>query len=478
MTMVVSRKQRIFFRYEGERGAFLLLHHDLLGSHEDWYAAGYVEQLAKEFRVVVPDARGHGRSDKPGEKEQYSLLQMAEDLVEILNELGIRNSHFVGYGLGALVGFEMLRRFPERMRIVMAGGESALVTPAVQAVYRAEAESLKAISLGEYLKALRDHGRVVRTVESLNEEVERPAALALLEAMSEWELAPSGRIPVLSPLTLFAGSEDPAAPRVEAARSGMSRARYVSFSGMGHARLFHERASLMEEILRLLKSGRREDGPDGRAREAGGSSSDAGGRMQGKGGDQRHGAAVRREGSRPANRWTDRAASEPATGSSPERPDASAGSILERSESDRAPRPASAGSDLPAPIPGDDLGHRSGTSVPERPVGGEDSAPSESPAASEAGPKEFAMEERAGARSHGLREEPAAPPEPDDEQATPSDALVGRTERNEPAEPDDKPASAKCESPEAQDESDFGATEAAAPDAPPQAHPRDEPPKG
>jgi len=69
MTMVVSRKQRIFFRYEGERGAFLLLHHDLLGSHEDWYAAGYVEQLAKEFRVVVPDARGHGRSDKPGEKE-------------------------------------------------------------------------------------------------------------------------------------------------------------------------------------------------------------------------------------------------------------------------------------------------------------------------------------------------------------------------------------------------------------------------
>jgi pimeloyl-ACP methyl ester carboxylesterase len=331
MTMVVSRKQRIFFRYEGERGAFLVLHHGLLGSHADWYAAGYVEALAREFRVVVPDARGHGRSDKPAGKEHYSAQQMAEDIVEILNELGIRNSHFVGYGLGALVGLELLRRFPERMRIAILGGESPLMTAGVQAVYRAEAESLRPISLGEYLQALRDQGRVVRGAGEADEEQERPAALALLEALSEWEPAPPERIQVMSPLTLFAGSEDPAAARVEAARSGVSRARYVPFAGMGHARLFYERTQLMEEILRLLKSGRRDDGgearPRGEGHGAAGQSHSAGG----QGGEGRHGDPARREGDRPG-------AGESPPGAA-ERP---AG----------PPAPDSAPAEAPSPIPG------------------------------------------------------------------------------------------------------------------------------
>jgi pimeloyl-ACP methyl ester carboxylesterase len=296
MTMVVSRNQRIFFRYEGERGAFLVLHHGLLGSHEDWYAAGYVEELAKEFRVVVLDARGHGRSDKPVEPETYAQALIAEDVIEIMNELGIRNSHFVGYGVGALVGFELLRRFPERMRIAILGGESALVTPAVQDVYRAEAESLKAMTLGEYLKALRDQGRVVRTAATVDEETERPAALALLTAVSAWEPAPAERIQVTSPLTLFAGAEDPALHRVDAARSGVSRARMVHFPGLGHERLFHERTQLLEEVLRLLKSGRREDG-DNRPRGDGE-------RTHGYG-PERRGQPGRQDSQSYGNRWND-----------------------------------------------------------------------------------------------------------------------------------------------------------------------------
>jgi len=309
MTMIVSRKQRIFFRYEGERGAFLVLHHGFLGSHEDWYAAGYVAELAKEFRVIVPDARGHGRSDKPAEKEQYGQLQLAEDLIEIMNELGIRNSHFVGYGVGALVGFELLRRFPERVRIAILGGESALVTPAVQEAYRAEAESLKAMSLADYLKALHDQGRLVRTAAAVDEEQERPAALALLEAVSAWEPAPADRIQVASPLTLFYGTEDTAAGRVEAVRSGVSRARLVPFHGFSHARLFHERTHVLEEVLRLLKSGRRDE--DERPRGEQGPQGAPPGPGQG---DRRRGSG-RRDAQRWGHRSSDRA--QPETAAAP-----------------------------------------------------------------------------------------------------------------------------------------------------------------
>ncbi len=411
MTMVVSRRQRIFFRYEGERGAFLVLHHGLLGSHEDWYAAGYVEELAKEFRVVIPDARGHGRSDKPAEPEQYSQLQMAEDLIEILNELGIRNSHFVGYGIGALVGFELLRRFPERVRIAILGGESALMTPAVQEVYRAEAESLKAMSLADYLKALKDQNRVVRHAAAVDEEQERPAALALMAAAAAWEPAPAERIQVTSPLTLFAGSEDPAAGRVEAARSGVSRARLVPFAGFSHTRLFQERTQLMEEILRLLKSGRRDEegrprgehGQPGAESGRGLPSGAAGQGGPGPGADRRR-SPPGRDSQRYGNRSSDRRTAGGAPGSQAEPGGAAAAQA--------APAPPVDG---PSPIPGAVLdAHREPGIAPAPGAWQEDAARApQEPSAPAAGPAAPQHEPEASPAEPGASQQPGPPPGPE-----------------------------------------------------------------
>ena len=127
MPIIVSKKQRIFFTVEGERGPFLLLHHGLFGSHHDWYEWGFVKALARDYRLVIPDARGHGRSDKPLAAEQYRLASFADDLIEILNELDIRNVNLIGYSLGAVVGFDLLSRYSGRVRGAILGGETPLV---------------------------------------------------------------------------------------------------------------------------------------------------------------------------------------------------------------------------------------------------------------------------------------------------------------------------------------------------------------
>ncbi len=257
MSMIVSQRQRIFFRFEGERGAFLVLHHGLFGSHADWYQAGYVEELAREFRLIILDARGHGRSDRPLEKEQYRLELFAADVVAILNEVGIRNVHFLGYSLGALVGFELLRRYPERVRIAFLGGEAPLVTPELREHWRLEAEALRSSSLPEHLARLQQAGRLVRSQGAAVEEQELAPALALVEALQDWEPAPPDRIMINSPLTLFSGAEDPALRRVEAARAHIGRSRWVVFPAQSHAGLFAERQQLTQELLRLLKPVRR-----------------------------------------------------------------------------------------------------------------------------------------------------------------------------------------------------------------------------
>ena len=121
MSMIVSGGIRIFFKLEGERGPFLFLHHGLFGSHRDWYEWGFVKGLAREFRLVIPDARGHGRSDKPHEPEAYGR-RMADDVVAVLDDLSIEKAHVSGYSMGGGTTLGVGRGAPERVHSLIVGG--------------------------------------------------------------------------------------------------------------------------------------------------------------------------------------------------------------------------------------------------------------------------------------------------------------------------------------------------------------------
>jgi pimeloyl-ACP methyl ester carboxylesterase len=265
MTMVVSQKQRIHYRFEGEKGAYLLLHHGLFGSHQDWYEAGYVEALRNDFRMILMDARGHGRSDHPLDPGQYRLQAFADDVTAIMDELDIRNLHFCGYSLGALVGFELLMRHPGRVRIVMLAGESPFLSEAVQTEWRQLAERIRAEGLGAVRERLVAEQKLVVTAPLPEQEGEQQAALALLEALASEPPRPDeGRISVDSPVALFTGEDDPALNRMRDARRRIHRARFVSFPGKTHGGLFHERTALVAEMLRLLRPGPKpSEGPAG-----------------------------------------------------------------------------------------------------------------------------------------------------------------------------------------------------------------------
>lgn len=64
------------------------------------------------FRVIVPDLRGYGRSDKPPEVEAYALSALAADVLAVMADAGVDRAHVVGHdwgaalawGLGALTG--------------------------------------------------------------------------------------------------------------------------------------------------------------------------------------------------------------------------------------------------------------------------------------------------------------------------------------------------------------------------------------
>ena len=73
-------------------------------------------------RVVLPDLKGHGLSDKPRGPGEYTLDRMADHAVEIMDAVGVRRAALVGHSMGCAVAVAVALRHPERVsRLALLG---------------------------------------------------------------------------------------------------------------------------------------------------------------------------------------------------------------------------------------------------------------------------------------------------------------------------------------------------------------------
>jgi 3-oxoadipate enol-lactonase len=102
----------IAYRFDGPQdGRVLLVANSLManGSMWDWN----VPALADRYRVLRYDKRGHGKSGvTPG---PYSIAQLADDAVGLLDALKIEKVHFMGLSIGGMIGQQLGARYPERI---------------------------------------------------------------------------------------------------------------------------------------------------------------------------------------------------------------------------------------------------------------------------------------------------------------------------------------------------------------------------
>ena len=112
---------RIHYRVEGS-GVPLVLHHGFTSRLDRWYENGYVEALQDRYRLILIDARGHGKSDKPHEPAAYQTERRVADVLAVMDAVGIEltDGGFVGvddrlrtsvdgyYAIGDIAGPPML----------------------------------------------------------------------------------------------------------------------------------------------------------------------------------------------------------------------------------------------------------------------------------------------------------------------------------------------------------------------------------
>jgi pimeloyl-ACP methyl ester carboxylesterase len=92
----------------------VLLH----GFPEFWYAwNGVIAPLANAgFRVIVPDQRGYGDSDKPPDIEDYKIDRLGDDIANLIAALGHESAGVVGHDWGGGVAWNVAIRHPDRVR--------------------------------------------------------------------------------------------------------------------------------------------------------------------------------------------------------------------------------------------------------------------------------------------------------------------------------------------------------------------------
>jgi len=108
-----SNGVRIRYIDEGQGVPVLLLHGQNSSIEGSWTSAGIVANLAQDYRVIAFDLRGHGKSDRPHEPSAYGE-QIYLDAIRLLDHLGIRKAHFVGYSLGGILSAKLLTTNPDR----------------------------------------------------------------------------------------------------------------------------------------------------------------------------------------------------------------------------------------------------------------------------------------------------------------------------------------------------------------------------
>ncbi|CAB3769195.1 alpha/beta fold hydrolase [Paraburkholderia humisilvae] len=103
---------------QGDGPAVLLCH----GFPESWYSWRHqIPLLAAEgFRAIAVDMRGYGRTDRPHEIEQYTMLHLVGDMIGVLDALEVGKAVIVGHDWGAPVAWHAALLRPDRFSGVVA----------------------------------------------------------------------------------------------------------------------------------------------------------------------------------------------------------------------------------------------------------------------------------------------------------------------------------------------------------------------
>jgi pimeloyl-ACP methyl ester carboxylesterase len=113
--------ETLYFETHGSKGPWIIFLHGGMGSVASW--GGQVPAFAAMNRVLLIESRAHGKSSWDGTPLHYE--RMADDVVAIMDALGIDKAPLVGWSDGGNVALIMGIKYPDRVEKIVASGANA-----------------------------------------------------------------------------------------------------------------------------------------------------------------------------------------------------------------------------------------------------------------------------------------------------------------------------------------------------------------
>ena len=114
------------------KGEPLLLVHGFGDCAANW--GSIADALAENYRLIIPDLRGHGWSTDPA--GSFSTLQSSKDLAALLNALGLRRVRAIGASVGGMVLLHLATREPDRISSMVLVGTASRIPDQRRAILR------------------------------------------------------------------------------------------------------------------------------------------------------------------------------------------------------------------------------------------------------------------------------------------------------------------------------------------------------
>lgn len=255
-----SNGVRIRYIEQGTGEPVVLVHGYAGAIETNWVAPKVFEELAKNFRVIALDCRGHGKSDKPHDPKQYGQ-EMALDVVRLLDHLKIRKAHIVGYSMGGLITAKLLTLKPDRFLTATLGGSGGLVAPTEADLKVAEqlgAEVEKG-SLRGLILALTPKDQSAPTEEQIKQSEtsflagkDTAALAAVARSLPDLAITEAQVAALKVPTLAIIGTADPSIEGVNKLKKAMPALKVVPIEGARHITAFGrpEFIAALQEFLK------------------------------------------------------------------------------------------------------------------------------------------------------------------------------------------------------------------------------------
>ena len=247
----------IYYEVEGQ-GQPIILAHGLTGNITFWTSFGYVDMLKDKYSVILFDARGHGKSDKPHEAESYDHQLMVGDVIAVMDSVGVPRAHYWGFSMGGLTGLGMAKHFPQRLLSLVLGG-TAPGAPSDKTdepgpllkIFRQGAEEGVDVVI-ENIKALA--GSITPQYEERLQGLDLQAMASAMEYFQYQQPNQENDVLQLELLCLFyAGDADEEAHKFgKEMASKMTNVRYFSLPGLNHFGSGSATEQIVPQVLSFL----------------------------------------------------------------------------------------------------------------------------------------------------------------------------------------------------------------------------------